>query len=181
MKLSIEFIATLVRYEMNVWSKYHKTISCSEKQYIQYVKIMYKIQKNNFEFDDSFHQSMTELNNDIMDKISASDSESLDLCKKIQECLTQIPYVPVRPLHVERVRMDAPLILDRPLRAEKPFRLETPESVINDLEKRGHTYIETNGGGSINDLMQHMKNGVEEFEKKTGKPMTYAEMRAAWG
>lgn len=56
----------------------------------------------------------------------------------------------------------------------------SPEVVIKDLEKRGYD-IATNKQSNMNDMMNHMREGMKEFKEKTGKPMTYAEMRAAWG
>lgn len=30
-------------------------------------------------------------------------------------------------------------------------------------------------------LVDFMKSGADDFEKRTGRPMTYSEMRSAWG
>lgn len=60
--------------------------------------------------------------------------------------------------------------------------LESSSDVIRDLEKRGEDYIINNNPISSPDkLIELMKNGADEFKKRTGQPMTYAEMRAAYG
>jgi hypothetical protein len=70
---------------------------------------------------------------------------------------------------------------------------ERPETVIHDLEQRG--YVEavkaspnvliTNDVEKMKDVSNHligfMTAGANEFEERTGRKMTYAEMRAAWG
>jgi hypothetical protein len=38
--------------------------------------------------------------------------------------------------------------------------------------------IETNDASVI---LEPMKAGADEFEKRTGRPMTYTEMRSMWG
>ena len=61
---------------------------------------------------------------------------------------------------------------------EQPF--EPAKQVVDDLEKRGYDFIkkdDTTPHGFINFAC----NGAKEFEKRTGRPMTYAEMREAWG
>lgn len=69
---------------------------------------------------------------------------------------------------------------------------ENPESVIIDLEKKG--YIEavkalpnilsnnkTVAESAGEKLIGFMTAGADDFEKRTGRKMTYGEMRAAWG
>jgi len=62
---------------------------------------------------------------------------------------------------------------------------EDPNAVIKDLESQQLPVIQkamatpVNQAGDI--LMGFMSNGAKDFEKRTGRPMTYGEMRAAWG
>ena len=64
---------------------------------------------------------------------------------------------------------------------------ESSEDVIRDLEKRQIPVVKEalQSTASINDtankLMSFMSNGSKEFKERTGREMTYAEMRAAWG
>ena len=59
--------------------------------------------------------------------------------------------------------------------------------VIRDLEKRQEPVIQNAFTSNapikeISDtLIDFMKQGSDEFETRTGRRMTYAEMRAAWG
>ena len=60
---------------------------------------------------------------------------------------------------------------------------EKPDDVIRDLEERQIPVIKeslqsTNPAGK---LMDFMTSGADEFKKRTGRDMTYAEMRSAWG
>ena len=70
---------------------------------------------------------------------------------------------------------------------------ESAESVIADLEKRG--YEEAAKAAPViltakespkiekagQNLIRFMADGSKEFEKRTGAPMTYQQMREAWG
>jgi len=64
---------------------------------------------------------------------------------------------------------------------------ETPDEVIVDLEKGGYNFTNklVTSNISVKDsiplLIDVMKNGADEFQKRTGRPMTYAEMRTAYG
>ena len=69
---------------------------------------------------------------------------------------------------------------------------ESATAVIADLENRGYeqaskTYpiILSGDKEKVKDagekLIEFMTAGADEFEKKVGRPMTYSEMRAAWG
>jgi hypothetical protein len=62
---------------------------------------------------------------------------------------------------------------------------EDPNAVIKDLESQQIPVIKESKTKSISaatDLITNfMSNGTKEFEKRTGRPMTYGEMRAAWG
>ena len=62
---------------------------------------------------------------------------------------------------------------------------EDPNDVIKDLESQQIPVIQkamatpVNQAGDI--LMSFMSNGTKDFEKRTGRPITYNELRAAWG
>jgi hypothetical protein len=62
---------------------------------------------------------------------------------------------------------------------------EEPDDVIKDLESQQIPVIKKAMSVPLihsgNVLMDFISNGTKEFEKRTGRPMTYAEMRAAWG
>jgi hypothetical protein len=64
---------------------------------------------------------------------------------------------------------------------------ENPSDVIRDLEKRQETVVKEvlispkPLADSTDKLLGFMTNGAEEFKARTGRNMTYAEMRAAWG
>ena len=69
---------------------------------------------------------------------------------------------------------------------------ESVEKVIKELEERGIAkaievlpkILENSDSKSENpgdELVKFMTTGTEEFKARTGRPMTYAEMRAAWG
>ena len=64
---------------------------------------------------------------------------------------------------------------------------DSSEDVIRDLEERQLPVVKEalQSSASINDttntLMNFMKNGADEFKERTGRTMTYAEMRSAWG
>jgi hypothetical protein len=66
--------------------------------------------------------------------------------------------------------------------------VESPDAVIADLEKKGYEKAAEVLPGIIvgnkdagDQLMSFMSSGAEDFEKRTGRKMTYGEMRAAWG
>lgn len=70
---------------------------------------------------------------------------------------------------------------------------EDPNTVILELEQRGYVEVVkaapnvsiTNDAEKMKDVTNHligfMTAGANEFEERTGRKMTYAEMRAAWG
>jgi hypothetical protein len=64
---------------------------------------------------------------------------------------------------------------------------ENAEDVLSDIEQRGQQkakeIMQSNDSSEIvaNKLISFMQQGAEEFNTRTGRPMTYAEMRAAWG
>jgi hypothetical protein len=64
---------------------------------------------------------------------------------------------------------------------------ESSEDVIRDLEQRQYPVVKEalQSTDSINNtadkLMGFMTSGADEFKQRTGRNMTYAEMRAAWG
>lgn len=64
---------------------------------------------------------------------------------------------------------------------------EDPDDVIRDLENRQYPVVkkvlQSNDpiGDSANNLMNFITNGADEFKERTGRQMTYGEMRAAWG
>lgn len=65
-------------------------------------------------------------------------------------------------------------------------KYESSQSVIADLEKKGYELITGKSDKKpVQDvgqkLMNFMQDGAKDFEQRTGRKMTYAEMRAAWG
>jgi hypothetical protein len=64
---------------------------------------------------------------------------------------------------------------------------ENSDDVVRDLEQRQNIVIkevlQSNAPltQSANTLVDFMKNGSEEFKERTGRNMTYSEIRAAWG
>jgi hypothetical protein len=60
---------------------------------------------------------------------------------------------------------------------------ESSDDVIRDLEARQLPVIkEALQSTNPSDILtSFMKNGTDEFKERTGRNMTYAEMRAAWG
>jgi|APCry1669189665_1035243.scaffolds.fasta_scaffold95168_1 hypothetical protein len=52
---------------------------------------------------------------------------------------------------------------------EKKVNGAIPEIMKKDMNDAGKAFVDT------------MNAGAKEFEKKIGRPMTYAEMRAMWG
>jgi len=64
---------------------------------------------------------------------------------------------------------------------------EDATQVISELERRGEIEAKkvfqssATSENTANALLGIMQSGATEFEKRTGRPMTYAEMRAAWG
>jgi hypothetical protein len=74
----------------------------------------------------------------------------------------------------------------------KTTQLEKPEDVICDLEQKGYVEVAKALPNILSDdkavaatageqLIGFMTAGAKTFEEKTGRPMTYAEMREAWG
>lgn len=74
-----------------------------------------------------------------------------------------------------------------PKQDDKTKKLEKPESVILELEQKGYVeaakilpnILTDNKAGEK--LISFMTEGANDFEKRTGRKMTYSEMRAAWG
>ena len=62
---------------------------------------------------------------------------------------------------------------------------EDANMVIRDLEKKTENIVKTIGVegcmSNINVIMSSMNDGKKEFEKRTGREMTYAEMRERFG
>ena len=64
---------------------------------------------------------------------------------------------------------------------------ENPEDVIRDLENRQYPVVKqtlqsnVSISDSTNNLMNFMKDGADEFKERTGRRMTYGDMRASWG
>ena len=60
---------------------------------------------------------------------------------------------------------------------------ESSEDVIRDLEERQIPVIKEalQSSNPADTLMSFMSNGSKEFKERTGRNMTYAEMREAWG
>lgn len=69
---------------------------------------------------------------------------------------------------------------------------ENSEDVIQDLEAQGFNKVKeilipSNGNTNMDlETIQHtlidvISSGADDFKKRTGRPMTYAEMRAAYG
>jgi hypothetical protein len=69
----------------------------------------------------------------------------------------------------------------------KVASVERVDDVIRDLEQRQYPVVKEalQSTNSINDtankLMGFMTSGADEFKQRTGRTMTYAEMREAWG
>jgi flagellar motility protein MotE (MotC chaperone) len=58
------------------------------------------------------------------------------------------------------------------------------EQIIKTIEKKGQDELKqlvTNKNVNIDSLQEVMKKGTDEFVKKTGRNMTYSEIRAAYG
>ena len=78
--------------------------------------------------------------------------------------------------------------LGRPeIMEQKVASVEKVDDVIRDLEQRQYPVVKEvlQSTNSINDtankLTGFMTSGADEFKQRTGRDMTYAEMRAAWG
>jgi hypothetical protein len=60
-----------------------------------------------------------------------------------------------------------------------------PDATIQQLEKDGNKQVDTILSGNkpvtVNTFMNIVKNGADEFKAKTGRTMTYSEMREAFG
>lgn len=63
--------------------------------------------------------------------------------------------------------------------------IEDADAVIRDLEKRGEIeakkVLQTDVKEAADQLIGFMEAGAKEFEQRSGRRMTYSEMRAAWG
>jgi hypothetical protein len=57
--------------------------------------------------------------------------------------------------------------------------LMSPVKNANPIEKIG--FIATQGPDFASNLVSIMSSGAKEFEEKTGRKMTYSEMRAMYG
>jgi hypothetical protein len=85
------------------------------------------------------------------------------------------------------IDMDAPLVVTEPPQIIPPMERESADAVILDLEQKGYNELpnafkkSNNGEDLENALMSIITNGADEFKERTGRPMSYAEMRAAWG
>jgi hypothetical protein len=58
------------------------------------------------------------------------------------------------------------------------------EQIIKTIEKQGEEQMKqlvTNKNVNIDSLQELMKKGADEFVNKTGRNMTYAEIRDAYG
>ena len=56
--------------------------------------------------------------------------------------------------------------------------------VMLELEKKGEeqlAQVKTQNGNVGQQLSSIVSNGAKEFQEKTGRPMTYGEMRAMYG
>jgi hypothetical protein len=83
-----------------------------------------------------------------------------------------------KPVKVDRdnTSSDVPVV--------ETMEREKPETVILELEQKGYeevTKVLLNDKDAGDKLMTFMTAGAEEFKERTGRNMTYAEMRAAWG
>lgn len=60
---------------------------------------------------------------------------------------------------------------------------ESSDDVIRDLEARQLPVIKEalQSNNFTDTLTSFMTNGMDEFKERTGRNMTYGEMRAAWG
>ena len=74
-----------------------------------------------------------------------------------------------------------PIVVIPTVKPEK----EDSNTVIKDLESQRIQVVQkvltipSNEASNI--LLDFMSNGAKDFEKRTGRPMTYSEIRAAWG
>jgi hypothetical protein len=62
---------------------------------------------------------------------------------------------------------------------------DTVSDLLHKLEKEGEKKVEAvmadNKPISAETFLNIIKEGADEFQEKTGRPMTYAEMREAYG
>jgi hypothetical protein len=63
---------------------------------------------------------------------------------------------------------------------------ENTQKVIKELEEKGFTkakeiLTKPNSESTGSELLKFMKDGTKEFEERTGRKMTYSEMREAYG
>jgi hypothetical protein len=73
---------------------------------------------------------------------------------------------------IEELDKKGTIALQKVLQGNK--ELATSGTSINTTQKCAVDKFQT-------DLLSIMTNGAKEFEKKAGRPMTYAEMRQAYG
>jgi hypothetical protein len=59
--------------------------------------------------------------------------------------------------------------------------METPSKVIKELETRSIELIKKLDNGMDVDILDYMEKGNYEFERRTGRKMSYGESRATWG
>lgn len=74
------------------------------------------------------------------------------------------------------------------MKGDKPK--EKLEDVMKDLEQKYNPSSTTDGITKLNESIKNndptnilapIQSGAKEFEERTGRKMTYAEMRAMWG
>ena len=73
----------------------------------------------------------------------------------------------------------------KPQDNSKPVVVESLETIMKDLEAKvnpktmaeGIARLQTNSAS----ILGPMEAGAKEFEQRTGRSMTYGEMRAMWG
>ena len=67
------------------------------------------------------------------------------------------------------------------LTAYKTGRLVNPLDLLNDEKTKSKLITKTDVTNSENLLQEIIVSGANDFEKKTGRQMTYSEMRAMFG
>ena len=80
--------------------------------------------------------------------------------------------------------MDNKISVTSPNNSQKPVEKIDVNALMQRLEKEGETNI-INAYNTNNDVckiaIQTMENGSKEFFAKTGRQMTYSEMRSMYG
>jgi hypothetical protein len=69
------------------------------------------------------------------------------------------------------------------LLTDKPIikNYECPNIVIKDITKIGQDKLSNREYHNMTELVYIMKDGFKEFKKRTGRSMTFEEMRKTWG